>query len=511
MAKQIVARQQGDDYQARWFWLQACALLDDFSKVERVVHEDDTLKSFDDVAVYYRSGYTNNRGMPLDADFYQVKFHLTSNGAITGEAFCDPGFIGATTVSLLQKMKNASDHCCSTGINHRLFLYTPWTIHPDDHLATLHSLRDGSIRWNALADGGDRSKSGKLRKRWRDHLGLKSDDELRPILANIRIQQGPTLNKLADDLNWRLKAVGLRPVADNNLNHPYDDLTRKMLANNMNELTVSSLLDLCGREGLLVRTPTRPANTTTSLGIRSFLRWAEDLQNQTQSMICLSHHFEGRRIINPDDWNIGILNSLENFVQQHIARGGSYRLHLDTHFSIAFLAGHFLPEKMGINVEVVQHSGGGINSWNFTNVQGTSFDSFEFVEETCHHGGADWALAIGLTHDIKNDVLHYIGKSLPSVGHAVLALPAGGPSSSSVRDGTHAECLASQLIHYIRTRGAEIGVENRVHVFSAAPNGFTFCLGRKMHPFHRWTLYEFDFGSGKTGAYSPSSTNDIRR
>lgn len=100
MAKQIVARQQGDDYQARWFWLQACALLDDFTKVERVVHEDDALKSFDDVAVYYRD-------MPIKADFYQVKFHVTSNGALTGDSFCDPAFIGATTFSLLEKMKNA--------------------------------------------------------------------------------------------------------------------------------------------------------------------------------------------------------------------------------------------------------------------------------------------------------------------------------------------------------------------------------------------------------------------
>lgn len=510
MARQIVARQQGDDYQARWFWLQACALLDDFSKVERVVHEDDVLKSFDDVAVYYRSGYTTNRGIPLNADFFQVKFHVTSNGALTGESFCDPACIGAATVSLLQRMKNAHEHCCSSRMNYRLTLFTPWSIHPDDHLAKVHSQSDGSIRWDDLATGGDRSKSGKLRKLWREHLSLPSDDELRSILANIRIQQGPTLNKLADDLNWRLKAVGLRPVADDSLSHPYDDLTRKMLANNMNELTKKSLLDLCDREGLLVRTPTRPANATT-LGIRSFLRWAEDLQNQTQSMICLSHHFEGRRILDPDDWNTGIPDSLGSFLQQHITRGGSYRLHLDTHSSIAFLAGHLLPEKMGISVEVVQHSGGGISFWNFANGQGANSESWEFIEESCHHGATEWALAIGLTHNIKDDVMRYVGEYLPSVGHVVLALPAGGSSSSSVRDGAHAESLASLLIHYLQTKGADIGVENRVHIFSAAPNGFTFCLGRKLQPFPRWTLYEFDFGCGETGAYSPSVTNDSRR
>lgn len=509
MAKQIVARHQGDDYQARWFWLQACELLDDFSKVERVVHEDDALKSFDDVAVYYRSGDTSDRSMPLNADFYQVKFHVTSNGAMTGGSFCDPTFIGATTVSLLQRMRNAHDHCCRKGIKHRLFLYTPWTIHPDDHLAAVHSLRDGSIRWDVLASGGDRSKSGKLRKLWRNHLGLQGDDELRQLLANVFIKQGPTLDDLARNLNWRLEAKGLKPVEENCLIHPYDELTRKMLEKNMNELTARSLLDICDREGLLVRTPKRPTDST-SLGIRSFLRWAEDLQNQTQSMICLSHHFEGRRISNLAYWNTRIPQSLKSFMQQHIVRGGSFRLHIDTHSSIAFLAGYLLPEKMGTNVEVVQHSGGGVSFWNFANVQGTSFDSLEFVEEECHHGGTEWTLAIGLTHNIKDDVLRYISESLPSIGHVLLALPAGGPSSSSVRDGAHAESLASQLVHYLQTKGSSIGVENRVHIFSAAPNGFIFCLGRKMHPFPRWTLYEFDFGSVKKGTYSPSIKNTSR-
>lgn len=510
MSKQIVALQQGFDYQARWFWLKACGLLDEYSKVERVVYEDDELKSFDDVAVYYRSGYTNKRNMPIHADFYQVKFHVNSCGALKGESLCEPAFIGATSVSLLQRMKNAFDHCCSEGINHRLLLYTPWPIHPDDHLASVHSEIDGSIKWDALATGGDRSESGRLRNLWREHLGLQSDDELRQLLANVYIMRGPTLDDLEQQLNWRLKANGLKPVKEDDLCHPYDELTRKMLAADMNELNADSLIEICDQEGLLVTAPTKPGDTT-SLGIRSFLSWAEDLQNQTQSMICMSDYFEGRRIINPYDWDSKLPDSLWTFMKQHIVRGGSYRLHLDTHSSIAFLAGCFLPEKMGVNIEIVQHSGRGINFWDFTNEQRLSFDSMDFVEEICHDGGTEWALAIGLTHDIRSDVLHYVDKSLPSVGHMMLARPAGGPSSSSVRNGAHAEYLASQLLHHIHTKGANIGIENRVHIFCAAPNGFTFCLGRKMHPFHSWTVYEFDFGSEKTGAYSPSITNESRR
>jgi len=510
MAKQIVARQQGDDYQARWFWLRACELLDDFTEVERVVHEDAELKSFDDVAVYYRSGHMDERGMPLDAVFYQVKFHVRSAGALTAESLCDPSFIGAKTRSLLQRMKDAHDHCHANRKNYRLVLYTPWSIHPDDQLAGVHSLCDGSIRWESLARGGERSKSGKLRRRWKEHLGLHSDDDLRKVLANVRIERGPTLDDLARRLNGRLEASGLKPVKENSLIHPYDELTRKMLEANLNELTAKSLLEICGREGLLARTPARPANVM-SLGIRSFLRWAEDLQNQTQSMICLSHHFAGRGIKNPADWDTEIPNSLTTFVQQHIARAGSYQFHLDTHSSIAYLAGYLLPEKMGINVEVVQHSGRGISFWSFVDGQGSSSDLWEFGQEVCHPDATESALAIGLTHNIRDDVMLYLRESMPSVGHVIFALPAGGPSSASVRDGAHADELANQLTQYLRSNGVGLSAENRVHIFSAAPNGFVFCLGRKMQSLPHWTLYEYDFGSGIVGAYSRSITNRNRR
>jgi hypothetical protein len=85
--------------------------------------------------------------------------------------------------------------------------------------------------------------------------------------------QGPTLDDLARSLNWRLEAKGLKPVEENSLIHPYDELTRKMLANSMNELTAKSLLELCV-ERTSVRT--KQDGKHDSLGFRVFLRWDED-------------------------------------------------------------------------------------------------------------------------------------------------------------------------------------------------------------------------------------------
>ena len=53
MARAIAARNQGDDYQARWFWCQACRLFGTHTKVVRVAYEANNVKSFDDIVVYF--------------------------------------------------------------------------------------------------------------------------------------------------------------------------------------------------------------------------------------------------------------------------------------------------------------------------------------------------------------------------------------------------------------------------------------------------------------------------
>lgn len=507
MAKQVTARQQGDDYQARWFWLKACALLDDFSKVERVVYEDDTIKSLDDVVEYYRQGYTDELGMPLRAEFQQVKFHVKSAGALTAESLCQPAFIGASKHSLLQRIRDAYT---SSPLNPQECLFslvTPWMPDPNDHLAKIHSQVDGRLLLDALFQRGPRSAMGKMRALWREHLELRSEAELMPILARVRLRQGPLMTDLATQLYWRQKSVGLKPVPENSLVHTYDEITKKILANGLNEFTRQSMLEICSREDLLAFNKTRPANTV-ALGIRSFLRWAEDLQNQTQDLLCFSHHFDGRHIEDEEVWNTVISIRLVDFTKQYFIRGRSYRLHLDTHSSIAYMAGYLLPEKNGIAIDVVQHSSRGESIWKYDDKHGVSPSLFEFTQDETGHPGADEvALAIGLTHDIGADVMQYARKHLPSVNRVILALPADGPSSSSVRHGAHAEALANQTIQYLRANGAGLKENGRVHIFFAGPNGFMFCLGRKMQSFPCWTTYEHDFESGKPGAYSPSLTN----
>jgi hypothetical protein len=43
-----------------------------------------------------------------------------------------------------------------------------------------------------------------------------------------------------------------------------------------------------------------------------------------------------------------------------------------------------------------------------------------------------------------------------------------------------------------------------MHLFIAAPNGFTFYLGRHIKVLQPVTLYEYDFDGGRSGSYEPS-------
>jgi hypothetical protein len=106
MVRAIAARIQGDDYQARWFWIQACRLFTPLTKVVKVAYEFHGVKSFDDVVVYYE-GRMDDEGNSLLAEYYQVKFHVTSAGAFTWQGMMDPGFINASSISILQRLKNA--------------------------------------------------------------------------------------------------------------------------------------------------------------------------------------------------------------------------------------------------------------------------------------------------------------------------------------------------------------------------------------------------------------------
>jgi hypothetical protein len=121
MAGSITARHQGDDYQARWFWMHACDLFYPEKHVLQVGYELNNIKSLDDIGVFYDKRMIDEEGDPLTADYIQVKFHVVRGGAITWQGLMDPAFINADSVSVLQRLKNAQRRYAPDGKGVRFF------------------------------------------------------------------------------------------------------------------------------------------------------------------------------------------------------------------------------------------------------------------------------------------------------------------------------------------------------------------------------------------------------
>jgi hypothetical protein len=499
----IAARIQGDDYQARWLWFHICRLFSERTKVVRVGYEANNIKSFDDVVVYYQ-GMQDDEGNPLNAEYYQVKFHVTSAGAFTYEGMMNPSFINATTVSILQRLKNAQAQYAPHGTEAHFILYSPWHIHPSDLLAKIHSNTDGRLDWHRLVEGGPNSKMGKLRAAWRKHLEIETDEELRLILRPLRILQGRTLKDIADRLNDKLHRAGLRTVDEGSSCNPYDDLARRLIQNGQTEFTRADIEAICRRENLWVGHSIVEPHVYR-VGIRSFLRWAEHLEDETDVMLDLLRYFNGRSICSSELWQQEIYPAVDNFLTSCLRSGQRCHLHLHTHASITFTAGYCLNSKSGIDVALIQSTGTGREIWRPSPCSNPGqYPTWAVTQQLMSKEGTDVALALSVTHPVTSDVQLYIAQACLPV-HRIFSytLPQGA-SAQSIVDATHAKLLADQLSTRLKSDRTLLERQGVLHIFIAAPNALVFFIGQLARSFGSCIVYEYDFDRNIPGAYQPS-------
>jgi hypothetical protein len=499
----VVARQQGDDYQARIFWLEACRLFSRYSKVARVAYEFKAIKSFDDVAVVYSAPIPDERGGTVTADFYQAKYHVDLKGNLTWEAMIDPATIGATSVSLLERLHAAvTDHA---GIGARFNLISAWPIHPDNDLAELVSRRNGELRLEKLFDGTtDGSAKGKIRKAWRERLKLETDEELKKIVTPLRIHAPyQSLDTLRKELNFRLEFAGLKPVDDGHVGHYYDDLIRKLHGNGTHDFDRDALRACCEGEGLWIgRTP--EVADRIPIGIRSFLRFAEHLEDQTAHLLCLLQYFDFRHIREAASWQRDIGPQVKVFLSSKTGRNDRYLLHLDAHTSIALLAGHVLDMKSGVDVALVQRGAGKTAIWESNAVPPPSSPVVTSRLEAVHDGSPDLAVALSVSNEIAPEVVEYAKKNLPTVSKVLAVTVTANPGQLAVRDAAHAFQIAEATVGAIRANRPAAG--GTIYLFSSAPNTAMFFFGRMTTGLGRIQLYEYLFEAGIPSAYVPSIT-----
>lgn len=239
---------------------------------------------------------------------------------------------------------------------------------------------------------------------------------------------------------------------------------------------------------------------TLTIGIRSFLRGAENLDNKTDNMICFLDKFDGRYLKEEYSWNHDVYSKLEEFVKENMRGEVEYQLLMDTHMSIAFAAGRILDSKSGINVVPIQKTATGMQIWNVDNQDNNEHPTWDVNHETISKDSVDTVIVLNVTHDIYGDVKQYLNRANIQVGRVINCYLSTATSNLAIANGTHAKQLSNSLCDIISQRSFEekLGI---LHLFSSVPVGFMFYLGQVSRGFGKCILYEYDFEKTKDGLY----------
>ena len=499
MTRAIVARRQGDDFQARIFWLNAAALLDPASPIVRVAYERGP-KAFDDILIEYdpERAPRDHEGLPIHIEHIQCKWHTTA-GTFGYEDLIAPTFLNATRYSLLQRAQQARLAYGTAANRLRFELKTNWRIRADDPLLQLVGKSSDALDVNRLFSGQtDRSCMGKVRKSWREHLGV-DDSGLRQLVRRLAIAETPeSLASLRQRLDERFALVGLRRVPVSDSAFFYDDLVAKLLAQDRVDFDRNTFREMAVREGILgehVATDNIPV-----VGVRSFMHAIDRLENRCGRMLDLVSHFDGRYIRTEGDWQGRIVPKLREFLFDAARQGERLRLVLDAHVSLAFAAGALFNMKSGRYVEIEQRTFGR-RFWSSDDGEVDPTWPRLVIEDEVTSGGDEIAIAVGLTHDVAPAVRTCVKDRLPTVGRIVHCRPQGGASQQLVRCGRHAWQLAESIIRHLVAIRGQGQRASPVHLFSAGPNGFAFFLGQQRAIGTTW-LYEWDFEGQRENGYS---------
>jgi hypothetical protein len=504
MADAVMARWHGDNYQARVFWENAFNLLLPNSCVVEVTFEANGPKAFDDVVVKYDPAVPRGGPERISAEYHQVKWHVALDGRFGYADLIDPEFIGAKSISLLERLKQARETAPASA---RFAFMTTYRVKDGDPLGTLMSGTDKSLLVERLFDGTtDRSRMGKVRKLWREHLKLASDEELKRVVTGLRILDGHrTLEDLRSEINVKARVIGLL-ACETASEFRYDELARALKVRQLNGLTRETFLKLCEEEGLIVPMAAA-ADPFLPIAIRSFLGPAADIVGAApDDTLLLVDQFRERYLRDDLDWQTDIRPRVEAFLLAAVKRSAQLRLVLDAHASIAFLAGSVLDLKSGVDVELVQKGRVGSRTWRAGDGAQGPGSSFTVTERQVGPG-REIASAISVSQSTDAQTAAYVRAHLPDVGTIVsFGLPAG-PGGQVVAGGGHAAALAEQVSNTVRALKAE-DPDALVHIFAACPNALMFFLGQQHRAMAPCIIYEFDFDRRGTKTYQPSFVID---
>lgn len=493
--KQIAARIMGDDYQGRFFWFQAAQLLFDRPLVESVVLEHDEVAHVDDVAVYYHSPGKKEGVRYCTAEFYQVKYHMDQRSAYCADGFKDPTFINSTSTSLLQRFFKAHTLQRDQLPWFTLNLVSNWVWQSDDHLAK--AIRQDGALPDVFFSTSRETRLGRIRQAWIEHLGIDEEtftDFGRRLRLKLNYFGTADFNAALSD---RLFRAGLQPTDSSVLASRYDDLARKFITTSQTDFDQKTFRAMCESEGLIRAEPEK--RTVRTIGIRSFIPFAENIESDCDEFVCVSDHFDGRHPRTADAWQRSAASVREFLATERPHLIEDHRLLLDCHLSFALAAGYLLTTRAPVfpagprpRLEIQRPQMGAD-----TNQDGLwESEMFDIDPQT-----SDLAVAVSVTHKVSPQVLDYLqAQGLPT-SQLLEVSPVNGIGRSSVRDADYATALATSFVGTVRSH---LGAGRRIHLFTSAPNFLAFFIGQQARALGEVVLYEYGFDGPEPRSYNPS-------
>ncbi|WKN44909.1 SAVED domain-containing protein [Tunicatimonas pelagia] len=479
--------------------------MDGSNTIEKICWEMDGAGGFDDIVLLFiQPQLDKSTGNNYTREYYQIKFHVNHSKAFSCDALADSSFIGNKSESLLQRVQNLRKSLGNHKDDALFFVVNTWGLDSNDRIGEILD-SDGTIILDKLLNPGPKSKLGKVREKWRTHLGLKTDEELKEVLSPLRIVHSYSgFNSIDDTLNDRLRSAGLIPISAQERTNPYEQLIQKLHAEGKNEFTKQELFEVCKQEGLVAPPPSTGIH---AVGIRSFVKGAENLEEEVDDVLCLLEHFDNRRLVDGVTWEGHIYPCLCDFADSTLAQQKPIQVHIDSHLVLAFTLGYCLDPKYGADVSVVQKTRNGKILWQ-PNTDELEYDKpqwswNEHVIES-ENLATDIALAVSVTQDVFQDVEYYVSENLNSVRKIIEVSILPEPTNTSVKDGTHALNLAQRLISGVKKRRTISDRRGTIHLFMAAPAAAVLFMGQHAKTLGRIKIYEYDFSGSEPGAYTPA-------
>jgi SMODS-associated and fused to various effectors sensor domain len=353
VAKQVVSRLAGDDYQHLYSWWQALSLLKPAEHVTHVRIEDPEAGSVDDVTKYRDS--TKELPDEFFHYFFQIKYHVNHSEQYGLDKLFERKPRGT---SLIQKFYGTWKRLSKDRPDEPILLHlvSNWSWAADDLGAFVSGDDDRLLP--AFFDADHKSKAGQLRMKLLHHLGV-DDQELLAFLRCVKFQLGfGCWKEIQGRVAERMELLGLK----------HDDAALKLccgiirgwIREGREDLTKEALQQLLHENSLYAE---KPAGAATAIYLTTIQERAFALK--PDYVLDWRDYFEGipnrkgHRIRNAEDWDSKLLpelvqleDELSKSESRLIRARGFARLSAWFAFGYAFskVAGYTIEIEQGENV-----------------------------------------------------------------------------------------------------------------------------------------------------------------